>query len=60
MGSAIRLTSLSAYDKIKTMMATGSRNDNPPMIVVLTNSLKVSFQLNEVIEAEMKQSRHLH
>jgi hypothetical protein len=33
------------------MMATGSRNDAPPMIVVLKNSLKGSFQLNKVIEA---------
>jgi hypothetical protein len=57
MGSAIRLTSRNAYDKIKMMMATGSRNDAPPMIVVLRSSLKVFFQLNKVIEAEMEQSR---
>jgi hypothetical protein len=38
-------------------MATGSRNDAPPMIVVLTNSLNVSFQPCKVIEAEMEQSR---
>jgi hypothetical protein len=57
MGSAIRLTSLSAYDKMKMIMATGSRNDAPPMIVVLTNSLKVSFQPSSVIEAEIEQSR---
>ena len=59
MGSAIRLTSRNAYDKIKMTMATGSRNDAPPMIVVLKNSLKVCFQLNKVIEAKMKQSRPL-
>src|SRR5690242_20261583 len=57
MGSAIRLTNLSAYDKMKMIMATGSRNDAPPMIVVLTNSLKVSFQPNSAIEAEIEQSR---
>jgi hypothetical protein len=59
MGSAILLTSRNAYDKIKMTMATGSRNDAPPMIVVLKSSLKVCFQLNKVIEAEMKQSRPL-
>ena len=57
MGSAIRLTSRSAYDKTKMTIATGSKNDAPPMSVVLTNSLKVPFKRNEVIDAEMEQSR---
>ena len=49
--------SLNAYDKMKMIMATGSRNDAPPMIVVLTNSLTVFFQPSRAIEAEMEQSR---
>ena len=52
MGSAIRLTSRNAYDKTKMTMATGSKNDAPPMSVVLTNSLKVPFKRNEVIEVK--------
>jgi len=42
---------------MKMIMATGSRNDAAPMIVVLKNSLKVSFQPSKVIEAEMEQAR---
>jgi hypothetical protein len=53
MGSAILLTSRNAYDKMKVMIATGSRNDAQPMIVVLKSSLKVSFQLNKVIAPKM-------
>ena len=53
MGSAIRLTSRNAYDMMKMTMATGSRNEAPPMIVVFKNSFKGSLNLNNVIEARM-------
>src|SRR6516165_1182075 len=60
MGSAIRLTSRNAYDKTKMTMATGSKNDAPPMSVVLTNSLKVPFKRTEVIEVKAIESIYHH